>query len=287
MRKGKLFSQIFFALVWTVSCTQHPRFEDSYLTDYRYLHHVRVMKEKVRPERQQALPDSYIIVHVDAPHLNYRTAESFFGSLQRNIFFERDPQIGHAWITVSYIDQDGKRCLYEMGHSGEVGISAPKYFDEVIHRSEIGQENPVRYLYTSLSDGYLEKGGGGHIPTLSALIPISNSNMIQNWYNMTFGQDGYDFSSWSLQNHNCVTYVLAALLALNIDVQLEETKIFIPQYLSYNKKQYKLWSDPIYQNFSIITTDSLEKWLFYKIQQGKALYITHKQIKDLRKIEVN
>ena len=37
--------------------------------------------------------------------------------------------------------------FFEGGHTGEFGLSAPRYFDEVRERSRRGEGNPAKYLF--------------------------------------------------------------------------------------------------------------------------------------------
>ncbi len=270
------FLLVVLSCLLSFSSCSHPRLEDSYVGTYSYLQKIRELKnEKVR---LNTLPEAFIIIHVDAAHLNYRTFETFIGSMQRGLLFNRDPQIGHAWITVSFLEPDGSRVYYEVGHTGELGLTAPKYFDEVIFRALNGKDlNPVRYLYASLPDGLRENSSGMHIPTLSALIPISLDS-VQAWQRLTFESDGYDFQRWALQDHNCITYVQASLAACNIELELQETIIDIPKVTDFQGATLVLWNDSRYRFFSCKTVDSLEKWLFQEIQKGKAAYISSSQI---------
>ncbi|MGR3951731.1 MAG: hypothetical protein QRY74_02280 [Chlamydia sp.] len=238
---------------------------------------IRDLKRDRRAQNIESLPDSFLIVHVDAPHLNYKNFQTFATSIQNSLFSLRDPHIGHAWITISSLNSDGARIYYEVGHSGELGLISPRYFDEILQLSERGELNPVRYLHYTLFDGYRECNSGGHSSTFSALFPIDRSSF-DSWVDFTFGPDQYDFSRWSLLRHNCLTYVQASLLLCGIESKLQENRIPISRTFSFSGKVYTLWNDPQYEMLDCTTVDSLERWLLFAVQSGRADYIPRAKI---------
>ena len=213
-----------------------PRFSDEYISCYRYL-------SSIRENRCQQFQGSEyaLIVLVDARHLLYAKPEQFFSTLTQGLFLPTDRSIGHAWIVLK-----GKEELYEVGHSGEYGIDAPKYFDELLNLSRHNDANPARYLFSLLSDGRKEKGSGGHVPSYAVAFPISHEQFMR--VQRLF--QAYDFSSWGLRGPNCVRFVLSALSCIGKDICCQET-ILLPSSFQLGREKVLLWKNPLYSCISL------------------------------------
>lgn len=243
------------------SCS--PRLRVSYVRQYEY---VRQIEECAATyPRFQEKEDYFLVVHVDARHLDYSSPEAFFASMRWGVFLPQEPTIGHAWINlVGKIN--GKPWRFEGGHTGEFGLTAPRYFDEVVRRSvETSDPNPAKYLFSSLPDGCLQKGSGGHIPTLSVAFPLTEEQFLHLY---SFLQS-YDFSHWSLRDHQCVDFVLSCLALVGVPLTCTQT-IQIPHDFMWEGKRIRLWSDKRYEKLVFTTPEALEKALFAKVLKKEA-----------------
>jgi hypothetical protein len=150
---------------------------DSYISQYQ---HLRSIRETIHTCQKFKGDSEYnLIVLVDARHLDYSSPQAFFLSMRYGLFLPQEPTIGHAWIILSG-KIDGRDWSFEGGHTGEFGLTAPRYFDEVIRRSlENNERNPASYLFSSLHDGCLQEGSGGHIPTYAAAFPLTQEGFLR------------------------------------------------------------------------------------------------------------
>jgi len=254
-------------LFFVVGCS--PRCSDAYLQRYAYVKEIREAR-KISHQKslypQMTGEEPFIcVVLVEAPHLDYTSPENFFETLHYGIFLPRHPTIGHAWILLKGI-RDDQPYIAEFGHTGEFGLSAPRYFDEVVRRCYAHDPNPVQYFFSLLPDGQLQRGSGGHRPTLAVAFSITED---QFRYVQRVVQH-YEFRYWGLQGPHCVHLVRECLSAIDIPISCTET-IQIPQWFTFRGKKLRLWSDDCFSAISLATPDLLERSLFEKVRNGSAL----------------
>lgn len=259
MRMRLLFIGLF------VFCACSPRLSDEYQKKYSYLTAVRVLNRS--PNQFKGTDPYYLVVLVDAKHLDYSTPGKYFETLSFGLFKRHDPNIGHAWIILCG-EENHSRFLFEGGHTGEFGCIAPKYFDHIVDLSlNNADKNPVAYLYTLLPDGQIQRGSGGHRPTFAAAFPLTREGFFRV---RTLIAKEYDFSSWGILGPNCVQLARACLAAVGIQIDCEE-KIPIPQVFSIQGKEIRLFENPAFSCILAQTPELLEKRLIELVQNGQAL----------------
>jgi len=206
--------------------------------------------------------DYYLILLVDAPHLDHTSNLGLIQSIARRE--KRD--VGHAWIYLQGII-DGKPYSIEGGHSGELGICQAKYFDGIMNYIEYGEpfqtthrsryeRNPIKYLWITQNDGFFQNGSGGHTPTFSLKIDLTKEQFETI---LTFIQpENYNYREYSLTHHQCCTFVaqVAALAGIYLDYQIT---IPIDQHLKLGRTTYTLWQDRQYSTFTFGSVDILER----------------------------
>ena len=256
------WSSLVFSCLVFVSCSS--RLSDSYVAQYQYLRDIRECASSYPQFRGE---DEYsLLVLVEARHLDYSSPEAFFTSMHYGLLLPQDPTIGHAWIKLSG-KINGKPWTFEGGHTGEFGLTAPKYFDEVVRLSfETSDPNPAKYLFSSLPDGYLQKGPGGHFPTLVVAFPLTKEEFL-NLYRFI---QKYDFTQWSLQNHQCVHFVQACLGTIGVPIFCTQT-LHLPHEFIWKNERIRLWQDAEYGELTLATPDALEKALFQEVLKKRAL----------------
>jgi hypothetical protein len=203
---------------------------------------------------------------VEARHLNYSSPENFLHTLSSGLFFPHNPTIGHAWVVLSG-KKDGKPFLFEGGHTGEFGLLAPKYLDELIRLSVLHDPDPARYLFEVLPDGKLEIGSGDHVPTLAAAFPITEQGFLRIY--SILGPEGYDFSRWGLQGPQCVRFALTCMAAIGVEMECREI-LNLPRSFTYQNRTLPLWTHPAYASLTVETPDLLEKKLWKLVREKKA-----------------
>lgn len=256
------------ATLWgAISCL--PQASDEYSKRYAYLTEMRHDVKDLPAFAGQL--DRYLVILVDARHLDYSSFEKFFLTMNSGAVFSREPTIGHAWVIIG--ERRGEKTwLFEGGHTGEFGGHVPRYFDEVLHRAYTAEDpNPAKYFFFPLPDGQLQIGSGGHIPTFAVAIPISKEQLLR--IQRLFEPDGYDFSQWSIQGPQCVRFVRTCLAVAGVDVSCIE-KIPLPQSVQYRGEKRTLWRESTYSILSVETPDLLEKRLWELARAGRALVAT-------------
>ena len=201
---------------------------------------------------------SYLVISVDAKHLDYRSTESFINSMARN-----GGEVGHAWLKL----QTPKMTI-EGGHSGERGILQPRYCDAIQNNLDYGysnpteeqkrspryEPNPIKCLWETQYDGYFERGPGRHRATYSIciLIDVATAEKIACFIK------NYRFSEYSLIGNQCTSFCVQAAAIAGVDL---EDRIVLPiaQTVRLRGHCYRLWTDLAYSKITFSSPDVLEQ----------------------------
>lgn len=176
---------------------------------------------------------------VEAHGHDYSSTVSFVRSMSRTGNF------GHAWIRLQ-----SPQSVWIGGHSGE---RESTYFEGVMELIDTKDPNPIRYLWGSLQDGYCEMGSGGHKPTSSLTVMITE----EKYYEIVDYIKKYPFDVYSLSDHQCCSFVIGVAqlvgLELNADTVLE-----IDSAIIFKGERLPLWNDPAYNRFEFCSPEALE-----------------------------
>lgn len=265
---------LFFVLVLLVSCSSKPR-TASYNRQYEHL-------EGVCYQSCSSVCDSdyFLIIFVDARHLDYSHTQNFFRTFTKNpLDGSKEGLVGHAWIYMEGLDKNGEREWLEGGHSGEFGVIRPRYMEGVSLYAEQGDPNPIRYLWESLEDGCFQEGAGGHIPTFAAKFSLTEEQYRS--IHSFIQPISYPYKEYSLTKRQCVSFV--AQVAALADIFLE-TDVLLPiqPVIHIGGEPSLLWSDSHYSVITFSSPDILEKSLIEKVQLGEAEF-PKKVFKSLQK----
>jgi hypothetical protein len=237
----------------------------------RYAHLAEIRRENCELPMFSGQFDRFLVVLVNARHLDYSSFENFIQTLRWGPVFPREPIIGHAWVILGE-KKEGKTLYFEAGHTGELGGHVPRYLDEVMRRACMTNDpNPAKYFFTVLPDGQLEVGSGGHVPTFAIALPLTKEQVAR--IHRLFEPDGYDFSQWGLQGPQCVRFVRSCLAAVGVNIVCSET-LHLPQKVVFQGTQRVLWTDPVYSTLVVETPDLLEKRMWELVCRGEALTAT-------------
>jgi hypothetical protein len=219
----------------------------------------------------------YIIFLVDAPKLNYNSSQELIKSLVKHPRTgQKNGYVGHAWFYLKGPDTE-----IEGGHSGELGITTPKYFDGIMNYYEYGSPspteieiknpsqdpNPIKYLWANLDDGFFQEGSGGHKPTTAAKFNLSKEQF--NILKTFILKKHYPFHKYSLTQHQCVSLItqLSSLIGHPLSSSLP---VKIKKQLVLGKQKIVLWNDPTYSLLYLPNPDKLEEELLKKIDSLQA-----------------
>ena len=244
-----------------------------YCALYQHLNHMPTT------EAGYAEEDFYLVLLVDARHLDYTDCRSFIRTVSKHPDDgSKSGDIGHAWVYVRGI-VDGQVSIFEGGHSGETGRFQARYFDGIMNNIDYGypnptaqqrlstryEPNPVQYLWEVQRDGFCQCGSGSHHPTFAIRVSLT----AEQYCCILRFIEQYDFSKYSLQNNQCTTF--AVQIASMAGLQLSSNaSIQIPSTLSIGGETIRLWSDPSYTELIVPTPDLLEKSMMEAVHQGKA-----------------
>lgn len=216
------------------------------------------------------IPDgSYLIISVDAKHLDYKSTESFIISMSLN-----GGEVGHAWL-----------CLHtptmtiEGGHSGERGIVQPRYCDAIQNNLVYGcsnpteeqklnpsfEPNPIKCLWDCQHDGYFERGSGRHRATYGICIPLDDATAEK----IARFIKNYPFSEYSLTGNQCTSFCVQAAAIAGLDLA-DRAILPIDQYVKLNNQRYRLWTDRNYSQLIFSSPDVLERSMQRAVKCGLA-----------------
>jgi len=245
----------------------------SYRAFYAHLH------EPLPPIQKNCDSDYFLIIYVDARHLDYTDNASFFRTVAKHPSdLSKNRDVGHAWIYLQGI-LDGESVYIEGGHSGERGLCQAKYFDGIMNYIDFGYANPTRqqmecpryepnpakYFWDVQYDGHFEWGPGKHRPTFAAKIDLTE----EQFHRILEFIQSYNYRCYSLVGNQCSSF--AAHVAMLGGLQLEaETSIEISPVMYYNGMYIRFWTDPSYALLTISTPDALERSLMQAVREGKA-----------------
>lgn len=225
--------------------------------------------------------DYFLVILVDARHLDYTDNHFFLRTVAKHPSDgSKNGDIGHAWIYLKGL-VDEKPIVIEGGHSGERGIIQARYFDGIMNYNEWGyanptseqmkypryEPNPIKYLWTTLYDGFFEKGSGGHYPTFAVKIDLTEEQFKKI---LNFVQS-YPYRQYALTNRQCSSFVAqaAALADFEIDSLIS---MKIDKDIWFRRCRVRFWEDPQYSRIVFASPDQIEKSLMEAVAEGRADY---------------
>ena len=268
---SRYFIYLILAMM-TVSCCPCTQ---AYKEQYAYL------KKPCRLATPMAESDFFLVLLVDARHLDYSDNRSLMRTLVKHPSDgSKNSDVGHAWIYLRGIS-DGVPIEIEGGHSGERGLHQAKYFEGVMNNIAYGcpnptaedklhptyEPNPIKYLWDVQRDGFFQEGCGRHRPTFAAKVDITEE---QFWEIIAFMDPGsYRYSRYAITVDQCCSFVsrIAALAGLEVDCDIT---ISIDQQVSLGGVRYTLWEDPHYATLTFSSPDVVERSLVYAVREGRA-----------------
>lgn len=258
------FRNFFFclaALILLQSCAWRPKTEE-YSQFYSHL------DEMASPPAALKESDFFMVLLVDARHLDYSNSQSFLKTITKHPSNGcKDCSVGHAWIYLQGTDEKGRKIVIEGGHSGELGVVKPTYFNGMMELVQNGDENPVRYLWENLGDGFFQEGAGGHPVSFAARIPLNRSQ----FRNIRHFIDprNYSYKDYSLTGRQCCSLLaqVAALVDLEMDIEIT---MKIEQEARVAGQKIKVWNDETFSQITFPSPDALERCLIQLVNRGEA-----------------
>ncbi|MFI0435650.1 MAG: hypothetical protein ACH350_08015 [Parachlamydiaceae bacterium] len=264
-----------FFLLFFHSCAYYSK-------NYEYFYsHLQSFRP---PDKPMVEDDYFLVLLVDACHLDYTDAAQFFQSVAIHpMNRSRRGDLGHAWIYLQGKLRDGTIFVLEGGHSGEREAHPPRYFEGLMNYNQWGyanpsaedmsnpryEPNPIKYLWTIREDGFFQKGSGGHHPSFAAKISLSKKKFEEV---LAFIRPStYPYSCYALMGNQCCSFV-AHVAGLAGIVLKTKTSMRVSPLIYYGNRWIRLWENPCYSILTFATPDILEKSLIEAVQKGRAEY---------------
>jgi hypothetical protein len=267
----KFIGIIFFLFLTSCTCCTRG-YEDFY-------GHLQTFQTPCCPMQED---ENFLIILVDACHLDYSDACEFFQSVAIHPNGSKKGDVGHTWIYLQG-KYKGQPFVLEGGHSGEREEFPARYFDGIMNYNDWGYANPtaeqmlcpryepdpIKYLWTMREDGFFQKGSGGHRPTFAAKISLSSQQ-----FEEIIGfirPSRYPYRYYGLLGPQCCTFVaqVASLAGLSLQTQIT---MHVSPRVYFGRTWIHLWKDCRYSTLTFSTPDRLEKSLMQAVNNGEAEY---------------
>jgi len=154
----------------------------------------------------------------------------------------------HSWLIL-----ESPRDRLEFGHTGDLGITKPRFHDGVYQKIRDGDPNPIAYLWQTMSDGQLQIGKPNRPPTFVWRMPITQRRyQLIHEYVM---QRNYD--QFGVRSNNCTDFVVeaAALAGINL---IHRIRLTLPQETKVLVRKLHAWTDPRYRVLEYGTPEVLD-----------------------------
>jgi hypothetical protein len=268
VKKG--LAGLFLLTLLLSSCSRVP-------SSLAYKEHYTHLKMPISKSERITYSDYFLVILVEARHLDYTTSRGFFKTLAKHqTDGSKNGDVGHSWVYLEgWFNQE--RICVEGGHSGEVDECQPKYFEGVANYLEFGystphiqrryEPNPIKYLWEERSDGYFQEGSGKHRPTFAVKVDLSE----EQFHTILEYIKNYDYTRYAIQGPQCTSFVTQ--IASIADLKLESILTMkIDPTLNIGGETLRFWEDPQYASITFPTPDVLEFSLMQAVCENKAEY---------------
>jgi hypothetical protein len=164
----------------------------------------------------------------------------------------------HSWLIL-----ESPRDRLEFGHTGDLGVTQPRYHDGVFQKIREGDPNPIAYLWQTNSDGQFQIGKPNRPPTFVWRMPITSRRhqLIQDYVM----QRKYD--QFGVRTNNCTDLAVeaAALAGINL---INRIHLTLPQETRVWGRMRRVWTDARYRILEYGTPEVLEADLRQLAQFG-------------------
>lgn len=261
-----------FPLLFLCGCAVTPK-SANYQSMYCHL------KNRHADENNFSPSDYFLVILVDARHLDYSDNHSFFKTVAKHPSDgSKNGDVGHAWIYLQGL-RDGIPIYLEGGYSGESGEVQAKYFDGMMNYIDFGyanptpeqmahsryEPNPVKYLWEIQHDGFFQRGSGTHRPSYAAKIDITP----EQFERIISFVESYPYCEYSLINSQCSSFAVQIASLAGLDLDCEVTIPIEPSLVVCGQK-LRFWTDPAYAQLTVSSPDVLERSLMQAVDEGKA-----------------
>jgi hypothetical protein len=155
----------------------------------------------------------------------------------------------HSWLIL-----ESPRDRLEFGHTGDLGITTPRYHEGVFQKIKEGDPNPIAYLWQTMADGQFQIGKPNRPPTFVWRMPITRRRyQLIHEYVMQ-----RKYNQFGLRSDNCTNLVAetAALAGINL---IHRIRLTMPQETKVWGRTLRVWTDPQYRILEYGTPEVLDE----------------------------
>jgi len=164
----------------------------------------------------------------------------------------------HSWLIL-----ESPWDRQEFGHTGDLGITTPRYHEGVFQKIKEGAPNPIAYLWQTMADGQFQIGKPNRPPTFVWRMPITRRRYhLIHEYVMKRKYDQF-----GLRSNNCTNLVAetAALAGINL---IHRIRLTLPPETKVLGRTARVWTDPQYRILEYGTPEVLDADLRHLAQLG-------------------
>jgi hypothetical protein len=183
----------------------------------------------------------YLYILNEAANWDYRDASSLVFSIALRPW-------AHSWLIL-----ESPRDRLEFGHTGDLGITKPRFHKGVYQKIQEGDPNPIAYLWQTMADGELQIGKPNRPPTFVWRMPITRRR--HQLIHDHIMQRKYD--QFGIRSDNCTDLVTetAALAGINL---IHRIRLTLPPETKVMGKTLRVWTDPKYRILEYGTPEVLD-----------------------------
>lgn len=154
----------------------------------------------------------------------------------------------HSWLML-----ESPQERLECGHTGDLGLTRPRYHEGVFQKIKDGDLNPIAYLWQTMSDGQLQIGKPNRPPSFVWRMPITRRRH-QLIYEYIM-QRKYD--QFGVRSNNCTDMVIATAALAGINL-IHRIRLTLPPETKVWGRTRRVWTDPQYRILEYGTPEVLE-----------------------------
>ena len=164
----------------------------------------------------------------------------------------------HSWLILES-PQDRLEC----GHTGDFGLTRPRYHDGVFQKIREGDSNPIAYLWQTMADGQFQIGKPNRPPTFVWRMPITKQRY-QLIYEYVMKRK---YDQFGVRSNNCTDMVAetAALAGINL---VHRIRLTLPPESDIWGRKRRVWTDPRYRILDYSTPEVLDADLRHLARLG-------------------
>jgi hypothetical protein len=183
----------------------------------------------------------YLHVLNEAARWDYSSTKSLLFSIWQRPW-------AHSWLI---LERPGE--LLECGHTGDLGLSKPRYHDGVFQGIRDGVPDPIASLWEVRDDGYFQTGKPNRPPSFVWRMPITRQRH-QLLHDHVL-QRKYD--QFGVRSNNCTDMATetAALAGINL---IHRIRLTLPPETRVWGRTARVWTDPRHRILEYGTPDVLE-----------------------------